>query len=168
MNSGGIRRQHRAENRSLSLKADHDATRFHSVAFGQNIQIQTTSKALQNFFHVSKHETILLHIRAAHVLWQSSGCRLMRHKLVGRLRAISNRQNFVFKQISGLAYFGDQVLTGKLLEDLASFACFTHVTRQQTTVGRADFCDRLAGVEVNNFGCLKRFVWFTPSDYWNL
>ena len=51
-----------------------------------------------------EHEVVLLHVELAHVLGQAGGGRLHAHELVGRLRAVAQRQLGLGVEIAGLLH----------------------------------------------------------------
>jgi len=72
------------------------------------------------------------------------------NKFVGRLCAITQRHRSVFEQISGLADFFDQLGAGELAECITGFRGGSHVARHQAAIGRVNFGDAFASIEVND------------------
>ena len=66
-----------------------------------------------------EHEVVLLHVEPAHVLGQAGGRRLHAGELVGRLRAVAQRQLGLGVEFAGLLHHLQQVGDGDLAQHVA-------------------------------------------------
>ncbi len=110
-----------------------------------------------------KNEVVLLHVEPAHVLRQAGRCRLHSGKLIGRLRAIAQRQLRLHVQISCLFRDLDQVRDGNFPKDIPSALGVAHIALDQPRIGAADFGQRFTRGEVNDLIEIKALVGFAPA-----
>ncbi len=76
--------------------------------------------------------------------------RLHARELVGRLRAVAQRQLGLRVEVAGLLHHLDQLLDGNLPQDVAGALGVAHVALDQAAVGLADLGHGLAGGEVDD------------------
>ena len=116
--------------------------------------------------HLVQHEVVLLHVEPAHVLGQPGGRRLHAHELVGRLRAVAQRQLGLrctgrppSCTISSSSWMGISRRTSRARCGMA------HVALDQAAVGPADLGQDFAGGEVDDLVDSRGSCTARPSGY---
>ena len=111
-----------------------------------------------------EHEVVLLHVELAHVLGQAGRGRLHARELVGRLRAVAERQLGLGVEFAGLLHHLQQVRDRDLAQHVAGPLGVAHVALDQPAVGPADLGQHLAGGEVDDLVGLEALVRLAPAQ----
>ena len=107
---------------------------------------------------------VLPHVAGAHVLGEAGRGGLHQAELLGRLRAVTQRQFGVHVQVGRLDRHLAQILDRELPEDVAGLVSFPHVHLDQTAVGLMDGRQFLTRFKMDNRLLVHRFVWLAPAD----
>jgi hypothetical protein len=164
MNAWRIRGQDQAEHRRLGLVTHDDAARFHSVAPGQDIEVQPAREAIEDPVHVREHEMVFGHVMPAHVFGQTGRRGLLAGKIRRRLLPIAHGQSGVAIKIGGLLHDLHQFATWNLAQNIAGALHLLHVFGEQTWVGLADLSQRFTGHEMDDLVEFEAFVGLSPAE----
>ena len=96
------------------------------------------------------------------------GRRLHAHELIGRLRAVAQRQLGLGVQVGRLLHHVEQVLDGDLAQHVAGPLGEAHVALDQAAVGPADLGQHFAGVEVDDLVEVQALVGLAPTGHGNV
>jgi hypothetical protein len=118
---------------------------------------------VEDLVHVGEDELVLLHVEPAHVLGQAGGRRLHAREVVGRLRAVAQRQVGLGVQFARLLHDAEQVLDGDVAEHVTGPAREAHVALDEPAIGPADLGEHFTGVEMDDLVEVETVVRFAPA-----